>query len=157
MAACCVSECVNGMSWLRNAKLSSVHLLIPSSFMLAWPQKYLFLFQVFNIFHILNSLLLWITDLSGTLWFRAPFTHNEFQNSWALNAAGCAAAQKASWKWDFCVDKALILIMTNCFSRIQHYSYSCLFCYWSKIIYMPENHFFLTFTLFPLCTSFYIF
>lgn len=32
--------------------------------------------------------------------------------------------------------------MTNCFSRIQHYSYSWPFCYCSKIIYMLENRFF---------------
>lgn len=31
---------------------------------------------------------------------------------------------RGSWEGDFCVDKALILIMTNGFSRIQHYSYS---------------------------------
>lgn len=29
--------------------------------------------------------------------------------------------------------------MMNCFSKIQRYSYSWPFCYWSKIIYVPEN------------------
>lgn len=155
MAACCISECVNGMSWLRNAKLSSVHLLIPSSSMLGWPQKYLFQFRVFNIFHILTA------SYYGLQTFLVPYEpepHSLIMNPRTLRPLMQLFVQqhkKGAGREIFCVDKALILIMTNCFSRIQHYSYSWPSCYWSKIIYMPENRFF-TFTLIPLCTSFYI-
>lgn len=68
-------------------------------------------------------------------WTTAPFPdHNSLMQLFVLPGG--------SWEGDFCVDKALILIMTNGFSSVQRYSYSWPFCCWSKIIYMSENRFF---------------
>lgn len=48
-----------------------------------------------------------------------------------------AVTQKDCWK-RFWVDRALILIMTNCLTN-QHFSYSWPFCSWNKVIYVLEN------------------
>lgn len=95
-----------------------------------------------SVYHVISwqstttdySLLLRIKNYSPFTAVGAPGTLGP------SNSINSCSNTKGSLKPRFCVDRALILIMTNCL-RIQRFSYSRPFCFWSKVICVPGNCF----------------